>query len=450
MKNKPVEGFSKLSKNAKIEWLVNEYLGGDENAIKVLKQYWNEDEKLQKLHDEFSENTISNFYMPFGVAPNFLINGDLLMMPMAIEESSVVAAASKAAKFWLQRGGFKTKVISTIKLGHTHFIFKGKASKLQHWFDTHLRAKLYEATEGITKNMRTRGGGITDIQLKNKTEALNDYFQIEACFETVDSMGANFINSNLEIFGKTLSEEMQKSDAFTTDEKESLQVVMNILSNYTPDCMVRAEVSCPIEDLDEDNGISPQEFAEKFKQAITIAEVEPYRATTHNKGIMNGIDAVVIATGNDFRATEACAHTYAARNGRYSSLTHCELKDGNFRFWIDLPISLGVVGGLTQLHPLVKLALQMLHNPNAQQLMKVCAVAGLAQNFAAVRSLVTTGIQKGHMKMHLFNILNQLEATEKEKQYFVEYFKDKTVTHHNVIEEFCRLRGVKDVSEIKK
>ncbi len=449
MKHTPVEGFSKLSKNAKIEWLVNEYLGGNEETIKTLKQYWNDDESLQRLHDEFSENTISNFYMPFGVAPNFLIDGKLVMMPMAIEESSVVAAASKAAKFWLKRGGFTTTIISTLKLGHTHFMFDGDSDKLMHWFHNVLKEKLYKATEDITKNMRARGGGIIDIHLKNKTEKLDNYFQIEAQFDTVDSMGANFINSNLEQFGKTLLEEMQLSNEFSQAEKDSLQVVMNILSNYTPDCMVRAEVCCPISDLNEDTEISPEEFAQKFKQAITIAEVEPYRATTHNKGIMNGIDAVVIATGNDFRATEACAHTYASRTGQYSSLTHCEIQNDTFRFWIDLPISLGVVGGLTQLHPLVKLALNMLDNPNAKELMSVCAVAGLAQNFAAVRSLVTTGIQKGHMKMHLFNILNQLEATEEEKQYFVEYFKDKTVTHHNVIEAFCKKRGVKDLSEIK-
>jgi hydroxymethylglutaryl-CoA reductase len=193
--------------------------------------------------------------------------------------------------------------------------------------------------------------------------------------------------------------------------------------------------------LVDDSGISPQEFATKFYQAVRIAEIEPYRATTHNKGIMNGIDAVVVATGNDFRATEACAHTYAAKSGQYSSLTHCSIDNGIFRFWIDLPISVGVVGGLTNLHPLVKSALAILGQPSAKELMGILAVSGLAQNFAALRSLVTTGIQKGHMKMHLFNILNQLGATEDEKQHFVHFFKDKTVSHHLVIEEFNKLRA---------
>ncbi len=441
MNHKPVEGFSKLTKQRKIDWLISEYLSNDRSYEQILQQYWNNDDALQKLHDEFSENTISNFYMPYGIAPNFLIDGKLFALPMAVEESSVVAAASKAAKFWLDKGGFKTTIINTEKLGHTHFILDVEPHKLLHFFNFKLKKKLLEATEDITANMRKRGGGILDIKLIDKTSELEHYFQLKASFDTVDSMGANFINSCLEQFGKTLKEEIQMEESFSDEEKKSLQIVMNILSNFTPDCIVRAEVSCKIEDLNDDSGISNEEFAWKFKRAVTIAEIEPYRATTHNKGIMNGVDAVVIATGNDFRATEACAHAYAARNGRYASLTHCTTDNGIFRFWIDLPISVGVVGGLTNLHPLVKFSLALLGKPSAQELMSILAVSGLAQNFGALRSLVTTGIQKGHMKMHLFNILNQMGATEEEKQHFVTYFKDKTVSHHEVIVELERLRG---------
>lgn len=449
MNHTPVEGFSKMSKEGKIEWLVNEYLNGSEQAIQTLKQYWNEDLELQRLHDEFSENTLSNFYMPFGFAPNFLIDGELMCIPMAIEESSVVAAASKAAKFWIDRGGFKTQVLSKVKLGHVHFMFEGDKEKLDRFFLETLLAKLFKDTDPITKNMQARGGGILNLKLVDKTSEIDNYYQIHAEFDTVDSMGANFINSCLEQFAQTLKREVYESDVFTNEEKESLQIVMCILSNFTPECIVRAEVSCKVEDLAEGN-VSSEEFIEKFTRAVRIAEVEPYRATTHNKGIMNGVDAVVIATGNDFRAVEACAHAYASKEGRYSSLTHCEVKDGVFRFWLDLPIALGTVGGLTSLHPLVKLALQVLGSPNAEKLMGIVAVAGLAQNFAALRSLVTTGIQQGHMKMHLMNILNQLEATDEERAYFVNYFKDKTVSHHAVIDEFCRLRGVNSVEELKK
>ena len=441
MKHQPIEGFSKLSKQKKIDWLVQTYLESNQQYTDILQQYWNDNADLQKLHEEFSENTISNFYMPYGIAPNFLIDGELKAIPMAVEESSVVAAASKSAKFWLDKGGFKTTVINEKKLGHTHFTFNGESVKLQSFFNHILRQKLFEDTDDITKNMRSRGGGILDIELVDKTAQMQDYYQLKASFNTKDSMGANFINSCLEQFGKTLKREVEASDKFTQSEKDSLRVIMNILSNFTPDCVVRAEVSCKMEDLVDDSGIAPEEFAWKFKQAVNIAEIEPYRATTHNKGIMNGVDAVVIATGNDFRATEACAHTYASKDGRYTSLTHCSTDNGIFRFWLDLPISVGVVGGLTNLHPLVKFSLALLGKPSATELMSIIAVSGLAQNFAALRSLVTTGIQKGHMKMHLFNILNQFGATEAEKEHFVHYFKDKTVSHHEVIAELEKLRG---------
>lgn len=437
----PISGFSKLSKKDKINWLTEHYLSDSKHAKKVLKQYWNDDSELQRLHDEFSENTISNYYMPYGIAPNFLIDGELLAVPMAIEESSVVAAASKAAKFWLDRGGFHTEILGNKKLGHVHFMFKGDKNKLQQFFNETLQTALREETASITRNMEKRGGGIIDLALIDKTDSIPDYFQIEGKFDTRDSMGANFINSCLEQFAKTMESRMERSEQFSQEEKDSLQVVMCILSNFTPENMVRAEVRCKVEELAEE-GISAEEFVEKFARAVRIAEVEPYRATTHNKGIMNGIDAVVIATGNDFRAVEACAHTYAAKNGHYQSLTHCEVKDGIFRFWLDLPIALGTVGGLTSLHPLVKFSLDLLGKPDAQKLMGIVAVAGLAQNFAALRSLTTVGIQKGHMKMHLFNILNQLGANERERDYFTVFFRDKTVSHHAVVGEFNRLRKI--------
>jgi len=440
--SKIVSGFSRFSKKQKIDWLVEHYLSNNAQAKDILTQYWNEKEKLQKLHDEFSENTITNFYMPFGIAPNFKVNNRILAFPMVIEESSVVAAASKAAKFWLHRGGFKTTILGKEKVGHVHFTFKGDKSTFSLFFRQKLEKMLFKDTEHITHNMRQRGGGITAIELVDKTADIQHYFQLKVTFDSADAMGANFINSCLEQQAKTLERMLNLSSEFSLEEKNSLQIIMCIVSNYTPESMVRAEVSCPVERL-ADNPAASKEFAVKFAQAIHIAEIEPYRATTHNKGIMNGVDAVVIATGNDFRAIEACAHTYAARKGIYSSLTHCEIKDNIFRFWIDLPIALGTVGGLTSLHPLVKLSLAILEHPNAKELMGIVAVAGLAQNFGAVGSLVTSGIQKGHMKMHLLNILNQLEATEQEKAYFINFFKDKTVSHHLVAGELKRLRAEK-------
>lgn len=440
MNSKIIEGFSKLNKEQKINWLNQQYGGGSRDLKNILEQYWNHNDDLQKLHDEFTENTISNFYLPYGIAPNFLINDEIYALPMAIEESSVVAAASKSAKFWLDKGGFKTKLLGNTKLGHIHFIYKGEGSKLLQWFNTHLKEELIKQSKDLTKNMQMRGGGIVNIELIDKSKELENYYQIKGSFNTQDSMGANFINSCLEQFSTTFKTEFQKSHIFNEEEKNSLQIIMSILSNYTPDCMARAEVSCKIKDLKDDSGMPPEEFACKFKQAIEIAEVEPYRAATHNKGIMNGVDSVVIATGNDFRAVEACAHTYASHTGKYTSLTHCEIKNDEFRFWLDLPISLGIVGGLTKLHPLVIASLQILNNPSAEKLMQIVAVAGLAQNFAAIRSLITTGIQKGHMKMHFTNIINQLGATEEEKKEILNIFKEKTISHHLVAAELERLR----------
>ncbi|HEU4496265.1 MAG TPA: hydroxymethylglutaryl-CoA reductase, degradative [Flavobacterium sp.] len=439
--NNPVAGFSKLSKEEKISWIAREYFQNPEEAVLLLASYWNADSKLQKLHDDFIENTITNFYLPFGVAPNFLINGHFYTLPMAIEESSVVAAASKSAKFWSERGGFKATVINTEKIGQVHFIYKGEASRLEKFFELR-KERFFEATQHITKNMQKRGGGISDIVLNDKTALLPNYFQLHATFETRDSMGANFINSCLEQFAKTLKSEAASFELFSEEEKD-IEVVMSILSNYVPDCIVRASVSCKVSELEDKDIKNPQDFAERFIRAVQIAEAEPYRAVTHNKGIMNGIDAVVLATGNDFRAVEAGIHAYAARQGKYTSLSHASVEDGIFSFWMEIPLALGTVGGLTSLHPLAKLALQMLENPSAGELMQIVAVAGLAQNFAALRSLTTSGIQEGHMKMHLGNIMNQLEASDAERILILDHFKNNAVSHAAVAEYANNLRKIK-------
>jgi hydroxymethylglutaryl-CoA reductase len=427
-------GFSKLSKEEKINWIATNHFANPNEAIAVLHQYRNSDEALQKLHDEFIENTLTNFYLPLGVAPNFTINGKNYTIPFAIEESSVVAAASKAAKFWGARGGFKTTILGTEKIGQVHFTYEGDKQKLTEYFNF-VKPFLLSETEGITKNMQKRGGGISDIQLVDKTEALENYYQLHATFQTKDSMGANFINSCLEQFAKTFK---NKSEEFGID---TIQIVMSILSNFVPNCVVRAEVSCPVSELNEDATITSSEFAEKFLTAVKIAEVEPYRAVTHNKGIMNGIDAVVLATGNDFRAVEAGIHAYASKDGKYTSLSHAKIENGTFTFWLDVPLALGTVGGLTNLHPLVKFSLEMLGHPSATELMEIVAVAGLAQNFAALRSLTTSGIQQGHMKMHLNNILNQHQATKEEKQVVIAHFENQTASHNLVVDFLESLRA---------
>ena len=431
-----IEGFSKISKEEKIKWIEKNYFNGVSNPI--LKNYWNKDDALQKIHDEFTENTLSNFYLPLGVAPNFLIDNKDYTIPMVIEESSVIAAACKAAKFWRNKGGFKTSILNFKKTGQVHFIFKGDKQKLNIFFKNN-KLKFFEDCKEISSNMKKRGGGILDIELLDKTHDIDNYFQINAVFDTVDSMGANFINSCLEQFASTLKNEIKLcSDINNSDY--SLEIIMSILSNYVPECLVRAEVSCDLNQINQTGELSGKEYANKFIQAINIAKTQTSRAVTHNKGIMNGIDSVVIATGNDFRAIEAGVHAYAAKSGIYKSLTDACVENNTFKFWIEIPLALGTIGGITNLHPLVKWSLELLKNPNAKELMKIVAVAGLAQNFGAVNSLITTGIQKGHMKMHLINILNSLNASENEKTKLIDFFKNSTVSFSSVKNELEKLR----------
>ncbi|MBO4328859.1 MAG: hypothetical protein J5831_05530, partial [Bacteroidales bacterium] len=368
------------------------------------------------------------YIMPYGISPNVMINGKNYIVPMVIEESSVVAAASAAAKFWGDRGGFHAEVPDVRKVGQVHFGWKGSMEQLQALFPE-IKERLLKDTDIFTANMRKRGGGILDIQLIDYTDQIPDYYQLRVEFNTCDSMGANFINTVLEQFGHSLHDFF----AGRTDLPEALretETIMTILSNNTPDCRVKVWVECPVEQLNGiDEHLSGAEYALKFKKAVDIAHIDTDRATTHNKGIYNGIDAVVIATGNDFRAVEAAGHTYASRNGRYESLSSATVENGLFHFELEVPMALGTVGGLTSLHPLAHKSLELLGNPTAPEMMMIAATMGLANNFSAVRSLTTKGIQAGHMKMHLNNILNQLHASDDEQRQARDYFKDKTVSY---------------------
>ncbi|MCO4753177.1 MAG: hydroxymethylglutaryl-CoA reductase, degradative [Bacteriovoracaceae bacterium] len=424
---KTISGFSKLSKNEKIEWLAQQLSGQEQEDFLNIKDFWHSDEQTQKVMDDFSENTISNFYFPFGIAPNFSINDKVYHVPMVIEESSVVAAASKSAKFWLSRGGFKAKVVDSTKAGQVHFIYQGDKEKLFSFFNIN-KINLKNAAAPLAVNMEKRGGGIKDISLRDKTDSLENYYQLDVTFDTCDAMGANFINSILESFAQTF-QDMAAQHTFFNEQEQQIQIIMSILTNYTPECRVVASVECDVEQLGEfSGGMDAFEFAQKFERAVQIAKVDVNRAVTHNKGILNGIDAVVLATGNDFRAVEACVHAYAARDGQYRSLSSCTVKDNKFKFELDIPLALGTVGGLTSLHPMAKTSLSVLGHPDAKELMMITACVGLAQNFGAVRSLVTTGIQKGHMKMHLLNILNQLEANEEQISLAKDRFEDHAVS----------------------
>jgi len=433
-----IRGFSKLLKEDKVK-IVSELMDNQVEAMDLLKSFWHSDTSKQKIFDEFSENTISNFYIPYGVAPNVVVNGNTYHVPVVIEESSVVAAAASSSKFWAERGGFKAEVIDIEKIGQIHFLWSGKKRKLINAMDD-IKLFLRNAAKDTTKNMEQRGGGVIDFELIDLTKEIDNYYQIKVTFNTVDSMGANFINSCLEEFAAALKDFFKSNDGFS-DEEQECEIIMSILSNYTPNCLVKAWVECEVSDFDGVyKSMSGEQFVKKFQTAVKIAEIDVYRATTHNKGVFNGIDAVAIATGNDFRAIEAAGHAYATRDGNYKSLTKVILEGSKFKYELSIPMALGTVGGLTSLHPLAKHSLEMLGNPSADELMMIVASVGLANNFAAIRSLVTKGIQIGHMKMHLFNILNHIEATKDEKDKAVEHFVEHKVSYGAVKQFIENLR----------
>ncbi|MEM9929459.1 MAG: hydroxymethylglutaryl-CoA reductase [Bacteroidota bacterium] len=426
---KLISGFSKLSKPEK-RALICSHLAqaGD---VTALEQFDANSPALQEVMDNFSENTVANFPLPYGVAPNVLINGRSYLVPMVIEESSVVAAASSAAKYWFSRGGFKAEVLATEKLGQLHFRWSGSPDRRAALLPK-LTLLLRQSTKKLTERMEARGGGVLGFTWKHIPEVAPDYYQLLVRFNTKDSMGANFINTVLEAYGQELQHWANTATELNDGERE-VEIIMAILSNYTPNCMVRAWVEADVEAMNiPGSKVDAADFCRRFQLAVKIAQEDPYRAVTHNKGIMNGVDAVVLATGNDFRAIEAGINAYAARDGQYRSLSRCRLNNGRFIFELSLPMALGTVGGLTKLHPLANFSLELLGRPTAEELMKIIAATGLAQNFAALRSLVTTGIQKGHMKMHLQNILQSLNANAAQKKEATRYFAEKTVSHHAV------------------
>lgn len=431
-----LKGFSKYTKEQRINVLV-EKCGFEKKLADWLSSFEASDESIRKIIEELSENPISTFHLPFSIAPNFVVNDKNLFFPFVSEESSVVAALANAAGFWAKRGGFHAEVLGTEKAGQLHFKWKGRPEKLVELFPE-IREKLLAESVFLTAKMVERGGGITRIDLKSLPHILPDYFQLDAGFETCDAMGANFINSCLEQFGKSLQDYFRTSERVSDDER-NCEIIMAILSNYTPESRVRARVECPVSELLDGK---PEEecrlFAEKFEQAIRISQADVSRAVTHNKGIFNGIDALAVATGNDFRAIEACGHAFAARSGNYSGLTGVQIRNGQFYFSIELALAAGVVGGVTAVHPLAKVAMKILDQPSAQELMMYLAVAGLASNFGAVKALVSVGIQQGHMKMHLSNIMSQLHIPEEKRAEIQEYFKDKTVSF-SAVEEYWNI-----------
>lgn len=425
MRTKILKGFSKLTEEQKRN-LISQYCKDPLEAEKEMESllFSNPDERKNFL--ELSENTISSFHLPYGIVPNVVVDGKVFHVPMAVEESSVVAAASHSARFWAENGGFKVKHLSTNKLGHVYFRWFGEAEHLKQRWDL-LKLYLLERLKKVTASMVHRGGGILRMELIDETNSIDHLYKLDLEVDTVNSMGANFINTCLE----DMAEGIEVFFGVDNDpEGKVCQVAMAILSNNTVKCTVTVEASCTLSSLARiTEGMPAEVFAEKMVLAYQIANKDPYRAATHNKGIMNGVDAVLIATGNDFRAAEAASHAFASRSGQYRGLSWCEVKDDLFTIGLTLPLAVGTVGGITNLHPLAQISLEILGNPSARELMGIVDAVGLATNFAAVRSLVTTGIQKGHMRLHLSNMLNSLNANDEQRKEAENHFRGKKVSY---------------------
>lgn len=334
------------------------------------------------------ENVIGRYSLPFGIATNFFINKVDYLIPMVIEEPSVVAACSFAAKLFREGGGFITKSDSPIMIGQIQITnipnMKLAINKIKS-----NQKNILEKANTVGGSIIKRGGGATDLEIREfHNTAIGDMLVLHLLYDTRDAMGANAVNTAVEYIAPYV------------EEISSGKVNLRILSNLADKRKAYAEGTVPKETL-ATNNYSGEEAIQSIIEAGIFAEVDPYRATTHNKGIMNGIDAVLIATGNDWRAVEAGAHAYAARSGSYTSLTKWWKDDnGDLRGRIELPLAVGIVGGATRVHPIAQIALQMLDVQSAKQLAEIIACVGLAQNFAAMRALATEGIQRGHMKMH--------------------------------------------------
>ena len=415
------EGFSKLSWQEREKRLIEmDILTSDE--IQILHK---ETALSGHLADHFVENTVGFFPLPLGVALNFRIDGDDYVIPMAIEETSVIAGASKTAKFIRDNGEITTKNLSELGIGQIHIPRVKKFNELQKIIQENKKSFIEMANENVMKDIVTRGGGVKEITLRCLPRGDgHDMAVIHVMIDTRDAMGANTINQVCEYLKPKI------------EELSGEELGMCILSNLTDTRITQAKAVI--------YNIDP-ELGEAIAEGSLFAQVDPYRATTNNKGVMNGIDGVLIATGNDWRAVEAGVHAYAARSGKYTSITRWTMEGKDLHGVIEAPILVGIVGGVTRLHPIAQICLKILGIKSASQLSRIIAAVGLVQNLAAIRALVTEGITQGHMKLHIANIVMALGASDDElpilKQRLAERLqKNRRITEADAREIINELR----------
>ena len=386
-KSSKISGFYKLPVEKRIEF-VKKFANLSDEETKLFSSCLD-----IEIADRMIENVLGTFELPLGIAVNFLINGKDYLIPMAIEESSVVAAASNAAKIARIHGGFKTEYSKPLMIGQIQLLevddVVDAAEKIMKY-----KQKLLDLANAQDKILVDLGGGAEDLEVRILDSPLGKMIVIHIIVNVLDAMGANAVNTMCEALAPMI------------EEITGGKVRLKILSNLADRRIVKAKA---VFDKDKMGG---EHVVDAFLESYTLAAIDPYRAATHNKGIMNGIDALIIATGNDFRAIEAGAHAYAARNGQYTSLSkYYKDENGNLVGEIELPMAVGIVGGAANIHPKARLCRKILGIKTAKELAEVVAALGLAQNFAAVFALSTVGIQKGHMSLHAKNIAVMAGAT---------------------------------------
>jgi hydroxymethylglutaryl-CoA reductase len=341
-----------------------------------------------QMANEMIENGIGTHALPLGVAANFLIDGRDYLIPMAIEEASVLAAVSNAARIVRAGGGFTTRATEPVMTGQIQLLDIADLDGAAQRVAAH-KAELMAIADGCSPGMVARGGGACDLELRRFPQTpVGPMLVVHLYYDTRDAMGANVINTAMEKLAPRVEE--------LTGGRANLR----ILSNLSDRRLATARCTAPARALGG-KGLDGALVARRIEEANALALVDPYRAATHNKGIMNGVDAVCIATGNDWRAVEAGAHAYAARDGHYRALTAWQTDEqGNLHGSLTLPLAVGIVGGATRAHPAARVSLRILQVGSAAELARVMAAVGLAQNLAALRALVTSGIQQGHMRLH--------------------------------------------------
>ncbi len=402
------QGFSKLAREERFERLLALGAITPEDVV-YLRQGGIQDTHLA---DKLIENVIGYFQLPLGVATNFCIDGRDYIIPLAVEETSIIAALSKTAKWIRQHGEITTRVNGHCIIGQIQLAKVNDFRRFSRIFDENKQFLIEKANEDVAANMVRRGGGVIDLELRKLPRADGgDMAVIHLMMDSCDAMGANIINQVLEYL-KTPIENL-------TGEC----VTMCILSNLNDQKLTTAKVT--IHDVDEVLG-------ERLQEASFFAEIDPYRAVTHNKGVMNGIDPVLIATGNDWRAVESGVHAYAARSGTYQAITRWRYNDHTLTGELTAPIVVGTVGGVTALHPTASMCLRMMGIESANQLSQIIAAVGLVQNLGAIRALCTEGIIQGHMKLHIDNLLMGAGATDSEMPVLKKQLQDSLLINKRV------------------